>query len=445
MPISARSVIQSTVAFLLVGFAVLIVIVGMTFWLGERAQVYFDQANGARDMRSAVVELRNAVQTAESGQRGFMFTGNEIYLAPYDTAKAQGQRQLGALQHLLAPFPDTDVPLQRLTALIAEKFDEMDQTITLKRARRDAEALALFRTNRGKALMDEANVFLSSIIRNADEGLTLGIGQQRENATRLRWVSIVGGLLIVLVVAGVTATTLRYSQEIAQTRDEVRILNASLERRVESRTAELSRARDRAEVLLSEVNHRVANSLMMVASLVRLQSNAIADKGAKYALSETESRIRAISEVHKRLYTSGDVRLVALDDYLAGLLKQLEISMRAEGYGAALRSSLEPHQLNTDASVSLGVVLNEWVTNAFKYAYPDGAGEVRVSLKANGKGQGELTVEDHGVGRNSGAVQGTGLGSRLVNAMASNMGAQVQYVDLQPGTSARLTFPLAAA
>ena len=184
---------------------------------------------------------------------------------------------------------------------------------------------------------------------------------------------------------------------------------------------------------------------MMVASLVRLQSNAIADKGAKYALSETESRIRAISEVHKRLYTSGDVRLVALDDYLAGLLKQLEISMRAEGYGAALRSSLEPHQLNTDASVSLGVVLNEWVTNAFKYAYPDGAGEVRVSLKANGKGQGELTVEDHGVGRNSGAVQGTGLGSRLVNAMASNMGAQVQYVDLQPGTSARLTFPLAAA
>ena len=445
MPITSRFVIQSTVLLLAVGFLTLVSIVGMTIWLNEQAQTYAKVADELRDTRVNAVELRNALQGAESSQRGFLVGGNEIYLAPYDSAKVLTERYLTRLQKSLELNKDVEPMLRRLSAVVADKLSEMDQSIGLKRQLQNSEALSVFRTNRGKALMDEANVFLSSIIRNADEGLTLGIGQQRENATRLRWVSIVGGLLIVLVVAGVTATTLRYSQEIAQTRDEVRILNASLERRVESRTAELSRARDRAEVLLSEVNHRVANSLMMVASLVRLQSNAIADKGAKYALSETESRIRAISEVHKRLYTSGDVRLVALDDYLAGLLKQLEISMRAEGYGAALRSSLEPHQLNTDASVSLGVVLNEWVTNAFKYAYPDGAGEVRVSLKANGKGQGELTVEDHGVGRNSGAVQGTGLGSRLVNAMASNMGAQVQYVDLQPGTSARLTFPLAAA
>ena len=423
MPITSRFVIQSTVLLLAVGFLTLVSIVGMTIWLNEQAQTYAKVADELRDTRVNAVELRNALQGAESSQRGFLVGGNEIYLAPYDSAKVLTERYLTRLQKSLELNKDVEPMLRRLSAVVADKLSEMDQSIGLKRQLQNSEALSVFRTNRGKALMDEANVFLSSIIRNADEGLTLGIGQQRENATRLRWVSIVGGLLIVLVVAGVTATTLRYSQEIAQTRDEVRILNASLERRVESRTAELSRARDRAEVLLSEVNHRVANSLMMVASLVRLQSNAIAVKGAKYALSETESRIRAIS----------------------GLLKQLEISMRAEGYGAALRSSLEPHQLNTDASVSLGVVLNEWVTNAFKYAYPDGAGEVRVSLKANGKGQGELTVEDHGVGRNSGAVQGTGLGSRLVNAMASNMGAQVQYVDLQPGTSARLTFPLAAA
>ena len=62
--------------------------------------------------------------------------------------------------------------LRRLTAVVAEKFAEMDQTIALKSDRRDAEALALFRTNRGKALMDEANVFLSGIIRAADERLT---------------------------------------------------------------------------------------------------------------------------------------------------------------------------------------------------------------------------------------------------------------------------------
>ena len=114
MSISRRSVVQLTFAFLAVGFLALLGIVGMTFWLGERAQVYFDQAIEARDTRGAAVELRSALQTAESSQRGFMLTGNEIYLAPYDTAKTQAQRQLAALKQLLAPYPDTAVPLQRL-------------------------------------------------------------------------------------------------------------------------------------------------------------------------------------------------------------------------------------------------------------------------------------------------------------------------------------------
>src|ERR1700712_3477385 len=152
MSISRRSVVQLTFAFLAVGFVALMGIVGMTFWLGERAQAYFDQAIESRDMRGAAVEVRNALQTAEAAQRGFMLTGNEIYLAPYDTAKTQAQRQLAALKQLLDP--DADLPVQRLGAIVSDKFDEMDQTITLKRARHDDEALAIIKTNKGKALMD---------------------------------------------------------------------------------------------------------------------------------------------------------------------------------------------------------------------------------------------------------------------------------------------------
>jgi two-component sensor histidine kinase len=186
----------------------------------------------------------------------------------------------------------------------------------------------------------------------------------------------------------------------------------------------------------------VANSLSMVAALVRLQSNGIKDQVAKDALSETQGRIDAISAVHKSLYSSGDARFVDLEQYLSGLLSNVETSMRNEGHGASLRYDLEPLKLKPDLSVNLGVIVTEWVTNAFKYAYPDRAGEVRVHLKRLSEGRAELVVEDDGVGRGvEGAPKGSGLGTRIVNAMARTIGAEVEYFSRHPGTGARLAFP----
>lgn len=445
MSLSGRFVVQSAIGLLAVGFAALLGIVAMTSWLGERAQVYFNDVIEARDTRSAAVELRTALQTAESAQRGFLFTGNQIYLAPYDTQKAMARRQLETLTKALAPYPETGVMVRRLTELAAEKFTEMDESIALKTVLRDDDALALTRTNRGKALMDEANVFLAGLIRSADERLTAGVTEQRANAAMLRWTSIGGGLVIVLVVAAVIMTVTRYTREVRNARDEVNLLNASLEQRVERRTTDLARARDRAELLLAEVNHRVANSLSLVASLVKLQANAVPDKAAKDALAETQARIMAVSSVHKRLYASGDVRSVALDEYLTSLLEQLQTSMRDEGLGASISYDLEPIKLPTDASINLAVVATEWVTNAFKYAYPGRSGEVRVRLKRLAEGRAELAVEDDGVGRDESAAKGTGLGTRIVRAMAQTMGAEIQYLARAPGTAARLIFPFQPA
>src|ERR1700689_1258612 len=215
MPISSRFVINSTIILLLVGFLALLAIVGMTIWLGENAQRYVDEAFLVRETRISAVELRSALQSAESSQRGFLVGGNEIYLAPYANAKVQAQAQFERLKSSLASSLQASGMIKRLTDVVAEKFDEMDRTIGLKGDLHDAEALTLFRSNRGKALMDEANVFLSSIIRISDERLTTGIAEQRRNATWLRWVSVIGGLIIIIVVGGVTITISRYAREIA--------------------------------------------------------------------------------------------------------------------------------------------------------------------------------------------------------------------------------------
>ena len=434
-------------AGLAIGFLALILIVGTTIWLVERGNSLFEQSELQRAVRVTAVELRDHLRTAESSQRGFLLTGNEIYLAPYDTAKTRARQELDDLGRMIAPDAPNRAMLPRLSQAMADKIAEMDSSIALKSAGRDAEAMALLQRNRGKTLMDEINVFLYGAILIADENSALDTAEQQRNASLLRWISAGAAVVIVLVVLVVALTVHRNRQDLKLARDEVQAINLTLEERVKARTADLAMARERAEVLLAEVNHRVANSLQLVAALVRMQVRSVTDAAARDALLETQSRISAISLIHKSLYTSGDVTNVALNDYLAAMLGNLETAMKKDGHTAILKCYLEPVSLRTDASVNLGVAVQELVTNAFKYAYPeDRPGEVRVRLKRLGDGKAELTVEDDGVGIAPDTPRaGTGLGSKIIQTMASALQTQVEYINRAPGTAARLVLTTATA
>ncbi|PZQ61680.1 MAG: two-component system sensor histidine kinase/response regulator [Sphingomonas taxi] len=199
---------------------------------------------------------------------------------------------------------------------------------------------------------------------------------------------------------------------------------------------ELRASNARLEALLAEVNHRVANSLQLVSAMVRMQASALTDEGARAALEDTQARISAIAQVHRRLYTGDDVESVDMLDYLTQLIDELTQTWSTDDRPRALVLKAESLRLPTDRAVSLGVIVTELVSNACKYAYPSGSGEVRVTLSRDGDTRFRLTVEDDGVGIGEAPPKGTGVGTRLIRAMAQSMDSIVEYDRTHTGTRA---------
>jgi two-component sensor histidine kinase len=221
------------------------------------------------------------------------------------------------------------------------------------------------------------------------------------------------------------------------------LLRRRLERENAAAQLQVARARDRAEALLKEVNHRVGNSLQLVSTFIALQSRQVGDD-ARSALKEAQARIDAVAQVHRRLYTSGDMTGVALDEYLEGLVAELAASLTPDPDSPRIVFEAEPIRASVDQAVSLGVVVTELVTNAVKYAYQPGhaGAEIRVRLIADGEGRALLTVEDDGPGLGDGSIKGTGLGGKIVSAMASGLGSALDYDPAHKGVRAVLGFVL---
>jgi two-component sensor histidine kinase len=216
---------------------------------------------------------------------------------------------------------------------------------------------------------------------------------------------------------------------------------ARLERERDRALEEMRAARDRAEILLNEVNHRVANSLSLVAGLVWMQAKSLDDSAVKTALEEVHGRISAIAGVHRRLYTTDDVRHVEIAGYLKSLLEELEATMKASGHSSSVSLVADRTNVQTDKAVSIGVMITELVTNAFKYAYPAPAiGEIRVRFSRLASNRVKLSVEDDGIGwSGEGVPKGTGLGSRIMTATARSLGSSLEYLG-QKGCCVSLEF-----
>jgi two-component sensor histidine kinase len=204
--------------------------------------------------------------------------------------------------------------------------------------------------------------------------------------------------------------------------------------------AQLRESNQRLQAMLHEVNHRVSNSLQLVSAFVHMQSRSVSADEARAALADTQRRIAAIAQVHRRLYTSDSVDAVDIAEYLEPLVAELGETWSTPEAPRLLTFEADPVRLSTDKAVALGVIVNELVSNACKYAYPDDVGgAVRVALRSTGDGF-VLQVEDDGCGLPAdGSIKGTGLGSKLVSAMAKTLKAQIVYDAAHAGVRATVT------
>jgi two-component sensor histidine kinase len=215
---------------------------------------------------------------------------------------------------------------------------------------------------------------------------------------------------------------------------------AGFERARAEAEAEIHASRDRfaalaaeREVLLREVNHRVGNSLQIIASLLHLQASSAPQDDVKAALTNAMGRVAAVAQVHRRLYTSHDLKSVLLNQYLDALLEDLRRS--AEGNKMSrLTLKADSVEIDPDRAVAIGIIVNELVMNAVKYAYPNGAGPIHVKLRADGDDL-VLAITDDGVGLNVKTdPRSTGMGQRIVSAMAAKLEASVERDPAHSGT-----------
>ncbi|MGB5819151.1 MAG: histidine kinase dimerization/phosphoacceptor domain -containing protein [Saonia sp.] len=178
--------------------------------------------------------------------------------------------------------------------------------------------------------------------------------------------------------------------------------------------------------LLKEIHHRVKNNLQMVSSLLSLQTKNTRSKAAIAALEEGKSRVKAMALIHQKLYQNDDLSVIEMQGYIESLVNSVQSVFKKGGHSINITIDAEGVELDIDRAIPFGLILNELVSNSFKYAFPedDENGKIYIHLRKNGE-KGFFEYTDNGVGlpedtdERTNSSMGIRLMNRLVNQLQS--------------------------
>jgi chemotaxis protein methyltransferase CheR len=196
------------------------------------------------------------------------------------------------------------------------------------------------------------------------------------------------------------------------------------------------------QVLLQEMQHRVANSLQIIASILMLKARVVTSDESRRHLEDAHQRVMSVAAVQSHLHALGGIDQIEVGPYLTTLCASLAASMIGEDQPIALKVIADEGRIGSDKAVSIGLIVTELVINAVKYAFPTQQADALVSVTYESRADGwALVVSDNGVGRSAAVAAETpgGLGTIIVKALVQQLDARMETASASTGLSVSIT------
>ncbi|TDD98022.1 histidine kinase dimerization/phosphoacceptor domain -containing protein [Flavobacterium cellulosilyticum] len=245
-------------------------------------------------------------------------------------------------------------------------------------------------------------------------------------------------LYIVALILCIILLVFIYRNVILKQKNNLKL--AAFNHELEDKNNLLDKHNTENELLLKEIHHRVKNNLEVVSSLLSLQSAKIDDPNIKDAIAEGQNRINSIGLVHQKLYQGTNLGEVEMKEYFLSVSESILDSIGA-GKRIDLKLEMNQLELDIDTAIPLGLIINELLTNAIKYAFPNGnKGTITIKLEKNDNRNLHLEVADNGVGKTA-IIQGTGFGGQLISLLTLQLNGTMTE-KTQNGTTIIFDFKL---
>ncbi len=256
------------------------------------------------------------------------------------------------------------------------------------------------------------------------------IAKQTIKQQRFSFYIMVGGLILVIIFTFFIFRGLRLQRKTNKTLEHI---NKKLEEKnkiIEDKTTALQKALGERELLLKEIHHRVKNNLQIISGLLELQKEELTEEGSKAAFDEGQSRVRSISLIHQNLYQNENLGSVEFRTFLLELINQVKEVFESHDRIMEVTLEIPNQELDIDTAVPLGLIINELLTNSYKYAsVKNSIGKINIKIESLTHGNHKLIYFDSGPGikEEINFDRASSMGLRLIKGLAGQLAGQASY------------------